>query len=42
MVFRGFFFDANKVAVEDIGEGCKEEDDTKGECKGKLGKGVGL
>jgi len=30
------------VAVEDISKGCEEEDDTKGEHKGELGKGVGL
>jgi len=30
------------VAVEDTSKGCKEEDNTKGERKGKLGKGVGL
>jgi len=30
------------VAIEDIGKGYKEEDDTKGEHKGELGEGVGL
>ena len=30
------------MAIEDIGKGYEEEDDTKGERKGELGEGVGL
>ena len=42
MVFQGFFFNANKVAVEDISKDCEEKDNINKKYKGELGKGVKL